>query len=418
MDEERLLILAARIHPNADDAAEMESVVRCCGLDWARVMRYSGDLGVQCLLYKHLREDRFAGHIPEEVLLHLKEHYYTQSMRSLRIYAQINSIVSAIGSSCIPIVLLKGAFLARWLYDDIALRPMGDIDILCRKCDERLLQSTLIELGYHQEKSIFHSPFHEAVQSVGRHHSLPFHKANAHTVEVHAQLFPDACRYALEMDRVWKTVADTKFDGLDIKCLALDYQFLYLCLHLYRHLASGSIALYWFCDIHELILHYRDQIDWNQLEATAHSLDVADQVETVFALLRAHWNTPLPERVLDGAGSFTPGFCLAAIIDNHLYEKREKIRLLSDYAQEIKSIFQVKGWTNRLHYLCRLIFPTRAHLMYRYKFTNPVAAGLCYLLLPFIRVKNLTAGLFYGALFQLKKKGRCTLNQPSQSDPK
>ena len=395
----------------------MESLVRA-GLNWAKVMRYSGELGVQSLLYKHLCQDRLSRHVPEPVLHQLKQHYCTQSIRSLRIVGQIEEILSALKPCNVPIVLLKGAFLARWLYEDIALRPMSDIDILCRKCDQGLIQNTLIGMGYYQERSLFRSAFQEAVQSGGCHHLLPFRKADAHVVELHTHLFSDDRSSAWDMDRVWQNVIDTQFDDSAIKCLSLDYQLLYLCLHLYHHLDVGKIALYWFCDIHEMILRYREQIDWDHLKAMAHSLGVADRVESVFDLLRVHWKTQLPEKDSDGAGSLTPGFCLAAILDNQLYEKSDEIRLLSDYGQEIKFVFQMKGWANRVRYFSRLIFPTGEHLRYRYKLTHPLSVGLCYLLLPFIRFKNLTTSLFYRVLFQLEKPDRCALSPHHPSDPK
>ena len=417
LPEERLLVLAARIRLDDEDAAEMERIAGR-GLDWNKVMEYSLALGVQPLLYKHLCRERFASHVPHEVLLQLKESYCTQSIRSLRIYSQINRIINAFGSPGIPIVLLKGAFLAKWVYEDIALRPMSDIDILCRKCDEQLIQSTLLGLGYYQERSVFHSPFHETVQNVGCHHLLPFRKADAHTVEVHTHLSPDDCGPTLEMDKVWETVTDCKLDGLELRCLALDDQLLYLCFHLYRHIASQNTTLYWFCDIHEMINRYMDRIDWSRLDARAHSLGVADQVGAVLRLLKTHWNTPIPERILPGAYAFTPKLCLATILDHRLYDKQNEIERLTDYAQELRFVFHVKGWANRFHYLWRLIFPTRAHLMHRYKIENPIVVFLCYFMLPFIRFKHLLTGLFHKALFQFKRNDRGGPDFSSRSDAK
>ena len=47
-------------------------------------------------------------------------------------YAQIDRIFLAAQEAGIPIVPLKGAFLAKCVYRDIALRPMCDIDLMCR----------------------------------------------------------------------------------------------------------------------------------------------------------------------------------------------------------------------------------------------------------------------------------------------
>lgn len=408
--EERLLVSAARIDLDREDRDAIRAILNSRP-NWAKILKDSLTLGVQPLLYKHLSQDPLSHLVPPEVLLHLKESYLTQSMRSLRLYAQINQIMAAIEPCGIKIVLLKGAFLAMRVYGDTALRPMSDIDILCKTSDEESVRGILNGLGYYQDRSIYHTPVNEAVQNVGKHHQLPFRRENANRVELHTKLFPDDYGHPVDMDGLWETFPSCKFNGFDIKCFAPDYQILYLCLHLYHHIAAGLVAFYWFCDIHEMIRLYRDRIDWSRLFTTARSLGAADQVLTVFDLLRTHWNTPLPQNVLPASSK--SGICLASILENRLYEKQNEIKLLSEYAQEFKTIFQIKGWARRFQYIAGLIIPSPPHLKFRYKLDHPLAIGLCYFLLPFIRCKNLGAGLFYKILFRLSRKNRDRIPEPN-----
>lgn len=127
--EEYLLVLAARLEMNSDDAARMESILRECP-DWAEVKASAHRLGVEPLLYRHLSQERYARYVPDEVIHLLKESYRAQAIRSLRIYGQISRFLDSMNQAEVPIILLKGAFLAKWVYGDIALRPMNDIDIL------------------------------------------------------------------------------------------------------------------------------------------------------------------------------------------------------------------------------------------------------------------------------------------------
>ena len=57
-------------------------------------------------------------------------------------------VVGALRERGVRSVLLKGPALARWLYDDAALRPYGDTDLLVAPADHAAAEQVLRELGY------------------------------------------------------------------------------------------------------------------------------------------------------------------------------------------------------------------------------------------------------------------------------
>jgi hypothetical protein len=389
-------------------------------MDWEAVKRRADELGLQPLLHKHLSGSSYAPHVPADLQRCLEASYRKHSISNLRVYGQLISILACMNRLEIPIVVLKGAFLARWIYGDIGLRPMNDIDILIRKSDEEVVRDAMISLGYHQDSTVYHTPFHERVRTADDDHLRPFYKPKAQPVEVHVNLFSRLGRGPDEMERVWEKAVLSELDGVRMNLLSPEYQLLYLCTHLYYHLGSDSMALYWFCDLHELInrsghdpVH---RIDWNEFRRLADTLGVGAQTGSVLELLRANWQTPIPELELYCKEPRT-GFCLTSIIRGQTDVKRQRANLVSEYAVDLKFTGQVEGWRDRFYYIWKLIFPSRIHLMRRYKVTNPWVGYLCYLLLPFSRCRNLAAGLWYKAMLFRGRRNPGDPENPAPAGP-
>jgi hypothetical protein len=392
-------ILASRVNLDLDDKAKMEALLRG-DLIWPTIMTESWKLGVQPLLHKHLSQTRFSQYVPATVLGSLKEEYRNQSMRNLRVYGLIERLSSAFEEADITVVLLKGAFLARWIYRDIALRPMGDIDILCREEEAGLVRAKLVELGLHQE-TIYPSPFHERFFAVNKGgHLNPFYGSRPLMIEVHFSVFPDVPHGFTHMEGVWGRVGRQPADGFSVSCLAPDDLVLYLCLHLMQHLRFGQCLLYWFCDIHEVIAHYRDEIEWERLFTTAKSLAVTDQVQPILRLLNRYWHISLPEMHGD-----IKELSLAAILRKQvlLREEEKKKAIIRGQLHKFGMLGDIPGWRNRIYFLWKLVFPSRENLISRYGPRCSLMLYLSYLVHPLVLVKRAMVSLFHHILGLVRK---------------
>lgn len=400
--EEYLTVLAARIDLDSDDAVRMERVLRQ-GLDWPTVKKYSHQLGVQPLLYKHLSQEKYAHYVPDEVMRFLKDRHRRESIKNLRIYGQINQILDSTNQANIPVILLKGAFMAKWIYGDIGLRPMSDIDILCREEDKQIVQNRLVELGYKQE-TIYKSPLHEKLSAPESMHLPPFYKPNAVRIEVHLNIFPKISHNSKDMKRVWEAAIPSELNGLQVHYLSPEYQLFYLCIHLYNHIMSGGIALYWLCDIHELIRHYKDKINWKQFSSIADSLGVGAQISSILDLIRTNWNTFIPKKLLYYPDTGINKLCLKTLIRNQFTNKTRKINFLSSYSGKLKTVTEIEGWGSLFYFIWRTIFPARAYLIYKYNPGSSFMAYLYYIIRPCKLCKNALVSLFYNITFLFEKR--------------
>jgi hypothetical protein len=394
-----LLILAARVDLSPDDTAKMKCLLKG-DIDWHTIMIDSARLGVQSLLYKHLSQTGLLEYVPPDVLASLKSLYRKESLRNVRIYGLIERLLKAFNDAELSMVLLKGAFLARWIYRDIALRPMGDIDLLCREREAHSVKAKLAELGFHQ-KTVYPSPFHERLYAIDRGwHLKPFYNSKSAMLEVHFSIFPNVPHGFAQMERVWDGVGHHVADGLSVSCLAPADLLLYLCLHLMHHLHLGRWQLYWFSDIHEVVAHYEDKIEWEGLFKTAASLGVRAQVQSILHLLSQHWNVSLPEI----QGDFQR-LSMATLLRDRLFGGHEESQRAVFRAQlnKLGMLGDISGWRNRAYFLWKLVFPSRENLVGRYHPRNSLTFYLSYLAHPFVMLKRTVISFFYSILCLVRK---------------
>jgi len=361
--EEELLVLAARLDLAPRDKARIEEIL-VKGPDWALVGEQSERLGVQGLLYRHLSRDGWVEHVPEETIRSLKEYYAQVSLWNLRVHMLINSLLSSPAMSDMPLVLLKGAFLANWVYRDMGLRPMHDVDLLCRHEDLEILCARLAELGFSQEHA--KSSVHAALSPWIYRHLPVFHHPSWTTVELHLHIF---CGRLLLLDAmqpmegVWKRTKTVELLGHRLRSLAPEDLLLYLVLHLVEHFEVGAekVYLFWFCDIHEVIRLYADTFDWPLLLTRAGRLGAGEQMVSLLKLMREHWGTPVPESVLRGLGGDVPALCLTDMLRKVDNSGKQRSHLWHEFLIQMKCIVEIRGPLALPYYLFKTVFPDRRY---------------------------------------------------------
>ena len=82
------------------------------------------------------------------VLEPLRLAYYANSARNAVLFQELECILQLLDKAGIPVIVLKGAWLAHQLYQDVALRPMNDLDLLVEKGDLDRAVALLYAAGY------------------------------------------------------------------------------------------------------------------------------------------------------------------------------------------------------------------------------------------------------------------------------
>lgn len=403
--EESILFLASRINLGPDESFQMHDILKN-NPDWSIIDRYATLVGIKPLLFKHLSQNGNKNHVPAEVMSTLKKHYMMTLVRNMVIYKGIDEILNVMNKAEIPIVLLKGAYLANYIYADIGLRQMSDVDVLVREEDKEFVLEKLKEIDFKKPDGRYASDFHENHLADKVCHLAPMVKQKMCPVELHFDVF-SSFKYTLaDMAKVWQTVGTTSLHGLQIRYLSLEYQLLHLCLHLYNHVVpsrKASIAFYWFCDIHELIINSKKEINWNKYCKITDQFNVVSQTNLILAYIKFYWNTPVPESVFRDTGKNIDIFSITNIVRSVLDGSKSKRKHIHHYIRKTRILLDNDKNLNMLYYLWKEIVPMRSYLVFRYNIKNRSFVYFYYIIHPCKLLVRAVTSIFFHIIYFIKE---------------
>ncbi len=138
-------------------------------LDWDRLIERASRLGILPHLHDLFRR-RSDLAIPAEVREEVERQYYAAAGRNAVFHEALREALAMLADRGIPTLVLKGAALAEIVYENIALRPMRDLDLMVRVSDLDEAARGIVALGYRpSEKYQSEAWYREA-----HHHLAPY----------------------------------------------------------------------------------------------------------------------------------------------------------------------------------------------------------------------------------------------------
>jgi hypothetical protein len=262
--------------------------------DWDRLITLAHRHNVAPLLYARLNKRGVTA--PPEITERLHHVYLASATRNVRLFRAVANILNALRSANIPVIPLKGACLAEAVYDNIALRPMGDVDLLVRPGDLAQALEVLRGLGY-----VASHPFDmESVRQVA-HHMPQLSKPGEVTIELHWTIV-NPCRNIRFDDRdlegVWSRAMPVKIGGVDALMLSPMDLLWHLCLHASVQHRFDGIGLRDFWDMALVIRRYADEIDWEQFARRVNQWGMANGVYFALKLAEEWTGVAVPEATM------------------------------------------------------------------------------------------------------------------------
>ena len=264
--ESRLLLACARI---AAEPRTIQELVRV-DLDWRAILERAIPHGVAPLLYTNLKRVSGRAQIPTEVMAQLQRLYYGHATQNIHLYHKLREILVAFSREEIPVIVLKGAALAALIYENIALRPMGDLDLLVRGQDVDRADHLLNTLHYVPHESDRPQEWYRE----HHHHLAPYIARDQSLVlELHHHIIQPTASGSLPIQALWQRARPVQLASMTAFVFAPQDLLLHSCLHL--SVGDGFLGrLRNLCDIAEIIRRYQEEIDWAQLLREAHMADV------------------------------------------------------------------------------------------------------------------------------------------------
>jgi hypothetical protein len=260
------------------------------GADWEDLLHTSARHGVAPLLYHRLSTSHTGAPIPPDVFRVLRNNYLQSAARNMKLYHELGKVMKRLRQDDIQVIALKGAHLAEVVYGNIALRPMGDVDLLVREEDLGRVEEILLGMGYspaecNRQISIDNCHFAYKLAGMGL------------SVEAHWAFMPSDCRFGIDMDEVWGRSRPCALAGVEVSTLSPEDQLLFLCLHTSKHLFDG-MGLRPLYDISIVIRHYGEEMDWKQVRFRCEQWGIEKCVYATLTLAGEIFGITLPKDLM------------------------------------------------------------------------------------------------------------------------
>jgi len=285
MQSEKLIeLLLAYLSEREDKTTEISKLSNA---DWKALLRLSTHHGVAPLLYHRLSN---AGvKVPDEVFEGLYKAYHNNVFRNIQYYHSLSEVLKQLQRGGIDVIVLKGAYLAKTVYQSQALRAIGDIDLLVKKADLGQAEKILLEMGYGPTER----PSIKA--QCADHHLVPFTKKGAFRIEIHWTLIKPKEPFKIMLDSLWEQARPFTIKDIQVLSLSPEDLLFHLCIH--TAYQNSFFGIRFLCDIHNTIRYH--EIDWDILFHRAHQWKGEKVVYLVLYLARDWLAASVPEKVLE-----------------------------------------------------------------------------------------------------------------------
>jgi len=329
-NEDKLLLACTRIRLEDKSIHKIKELISN-DLNWEYIVKNASRYGIAPLLFHSLRNINENGIIPQEFMEALKKGYYDNALRNMKLYNELGKFLKALKNTGIDVIVLKGAVLAETVYQDIGLRPMGDIDIMVR------------------------------FDRKNENHVNSIINADTPLFDIHENLRGrDSFNRKINTQKLWENAEPIKLANVETLKLCPEHQLLHLIVH-----GNYFRGIIWLCDIAEFVRYYKDSMDWEKAISEAKQYGYKNlfffQLYSAWKLLDA----PVPDDVLYALQpNWIKRFLIKKLINERKFGQIEKSffniffninRPFKVHVLEALTIDGVKDVLRRIYFLFRKI---------------------------------------------------------------
>ncbi|MBC2717241.1 MAG: nucleotidyltransferase family protein [Desulfobacteraceae bacterium] len=345
--------------------------------EWEEIIQQSDRNGVAPLLYLRLKAlDQCitipGTTIPNSVLQRLRKKYVCNAWKNKRLYHELSKVLSLFQNDGIPVIVLKGAALAELVFQNIALRPMGDVDLIVKSKDWSKIDTILLQLGFSNVTPPLRSKRHiQWIQHIK-------HMSKVTLYEIHPEI------YELQNHNPWLTASPATIAATDTLILGSEDFLLHLCLHIDRHLREGITKLIWWFDIAMGIKHYRKELNWDYVIQIAKKHKVEGSVHRILYVINEWFDGQVPANVLNRLKDDSIPLSFLDVLQQVPLQNREFDLFLTD-------ISRIPSIHDKIYYGFKTFFPCREFIIQTYSVTRPNLVYFYY----FIHISIIAIKAFY-----------------------
>lgn len=359
-------LLLASLNP----VPQPETAIQLGKLDakgWETVVKIANQQHVLTLFYACLQRLTLETAVPPHLLEQMQQKQQQITLQNLAIYRELRLISEKMQAENIPMIVLKGPYLASAVYPHMNQRAMDDLDLLFP--EEQLPQaaSMLHTLGWHEARA-FSLP-----ANLDENHHLPpfFKKGTWFFIEPHwhiaypkhLNLFPSAL--------LWQDTVICNLSGTLSNVFSPHLQLLHLAIHAsYNH--QFAFDLRSLCDIAALINKESASIRWDALVETAKQWGWQRGTYLTLLMVKDFWEVPVPSFVLIELSPLALPTGIVELAKTQLLWGHKNNLSVSVNFSRVKSGAPL---LEKIRFVLGFVFPKRSFLSSRYG-VNPNSAKI------------------------------------------
>lgn len=325
---------------------------------WTRLIELARKHGVAPMLRHRIGER--SSLLPPVAAEQLRLAYMKSLARNMQLFHENERMLRALTTAGIPVVPFKGAHLAKYVYEEVALRSMADIDLWLPRSQLDQARAVMETLGYtSRSKPDRPQALQDALTG-----ETQFFKPNATMVEIHWNTFAgEWIRHTARVDEeaIWRRTQP--LEGELIRQLSPEDAVVHLCVHLAVNHQMSRMGLRALLDLDRARRAW--SIDWLVVRERARTWRVSCATWLVLKLLAELFGDPDQQLPLSAlAPSPLRQFILGRIVSG-----RRLMRGLSLSEGPARFLFQlllVDRPKDAVTLLWRGLFPDSTWLRLRY----------------------------------------------------
>jgi len=246
------------------------------------------------LTYRLLADSPLAVRVPAPVLQQLRARYLDSAVRNALFLRGTREIAAALTGAGIPVLLLKGVHLCRFVYAEPALRSMADVDLMVPRDRLAAAERIVLGLGYGP------SPRPDVDEFCTQwHHLAKLHKRGAPVLELHWNIERPSSPFQIDLAGLWSRARSATLEGVPVSLLAPEDLLLHVAQHCSYHHGFNWSALKGMVDLHAVIRKHGPELDWNLVVQRANAWGASAFIYTALRVAGSIMHTAIPPGVLD-----------------------------------------------------------------------------------------------------------------------
>ena len=288
--ETELLLLCARFPCEPNDTNRIKELIDD-GVDWERLIQSAERHKVSSFLYLGISK-LSSESIPASVLHRLRDQFLANSKQNLLLSSKLIKLLDLLQSHSIQAMPLKGPLLSAWLYGDVALRQISDLDLLIHRRDVREARALLELHGFKPQFELNHQQ--ELMFLKLRNEYIFLHPADGVCVDLHWALTPKPLSLYPEFESLWEKPQPVMLWEREFYTLNAEATLLFLCVHGAKHI---WYQLSWIADV-AAIIRTNPGMNWGTIISQAESYNCERMLYLGLNLAHDLFAAELPEDVL------------------------------------------------------------------------------------------------------------------------